>query len=248
MRPSLLRLRSPGPRWSDRATSPRPPSSIAWWATATTAPAAARHSGCSGTGSTLASSTTAARVMKKFQCTPYSLKCSWYSTDLTAAMRAAPMRNSGPAVSRALRHVCRCRRPEELSPCCGRCEAEPRTRPWANTKLPVPTSIRPLPYTSAFANRRGKTWKSTAKMAKLVITSRPARYQVRNRIRDSMAAEAHAADQLPACCNPRQHTPAKAANPTREAAAPAGSSSVNTAREGRASSANSCRKRLAETA
>lgn len=44
--------------------------------------------------------------------------------------------------------------------------------PWAKTKDPGPTSMRPTPKVSALARRRGKTRKSTARMALQVSTMR----------------------------------------------------------------------------
>ena len=63
------------------------------------------------------------------------------------------------------------------------------TSPLENTKDPTPKSIynqhskagrgtRDVPKVSAFANRRGKTLKSTARIARQVITIIPPRYAV----------------------------------------------------------------------
>jgi len=51
------------------------------------------------------------------------------------------------------------------------------TMPLDTTNAPTPTSISDMPYSSTFTNRRGKTEKSTARMAMQVAIIRPERYQ-----------------------------------------------------------------------
>ena len=59
-----------------------------------------------------------------------------------------------------------------------RCMRKPSMRPEENTNAPGPRSIRPVPYVSAFAKRRGKIRKSTAKMAVQVYVTWAARNSV----------------------------------------------------------------------
>ncbi len=54
------------------------------------------------------------------------------------------------------------------------------TSPAENTNDPTPRSINDVPQVSTFANRRGKTWKSTARMAMQVTISMQPRYVVTN--------------------------------------------------------------------
>lgn len=54
------------------------------------------------------------------------------------------------------------------------------TNPIENTNEPTPKSIREVPQVSTLANLLGKTLKSTAKIAKLVIMSMWALYAVMN--------------------------------------------------------------------
>jgi len=52
------------------------------------------------------------------------------------------------------------------------------TMPLTNIKPPTPTSIRPTPYHSVFANFRGNTRKSTARMQIPVSSNNPDRMRV----------------------------------------------------------------------
>ena len=91
-----------------------------------------------------------ARVKKKFQWTPYSETCSWYSSPLLVARRIPPKMSKGTMrLVQALKEGRRWR----------------ATKPAATTKDPAPKSMSPYPETSVLANRLGKTRKSTANIA-----------------------------------------------------------------------------------
>jgi hypothetical protein len=55
----------------------------------------------------------------------------------------------------------------------------------ASTNAPTPISIRLVPYSSVFAKRRGKTGKSTARIAMMVTSIMDARKLVRKDLRGS---------------------------------------------------------------
>ena len=79
---------------------------------------------------------TIARVKKKFQWTPYSLTCSWYSTPQVASKRAQPSTTSGITDCMA------CRTSTKYCPTVSLVTVCPltslATTPWRQTKRPTP--------------------------------------------------------------------------------------------------------------
>ena len=111
---------------------------------------------------------TTAIVKKKFQWTPYSVTCSWYSTDFTTASLTTPSSSSG-STCLPVTHSSRQYPAMEEGGSEGR-RASRDVMPCDITKRPTPTSMSPLPYVSVFTNLRGKMGKSTARIA-MAVTS-----------------------------------------------------------------------------
>mmetsp|Transcript_3543 Transcript_3543/g.7918 ORF Transcript_3543/g.7918 Transcript_3543/m.7918 type:complete len:214 (-) Transcript_3543:183-824(-) len=104
------------------------------------------------------------RVKKKFQWTPYSETCSWYSRPLFVASLTNPIMNRGRHFFVALN--------ANDPTACGAPSA-PRAfnadvHPAMMTKLLAPMSIRPYPLSSVLQYLRGKIGKSTARIAIVV--------------------------------------------------------------------------------
>mmetsp|Transcript_15005 Transcript_15005/g.32134 ORF Transcript_15005/g.32134 Transcript_15005/m.32134 type:complete len:402 (-) Transcript_15005:156-1361(-) len=111
-------------------------------------------------------------VKKKFQCTPYSVTCSWYSSSLVVTVRTIPMIRRGAALTSGLKKE----RMDGDDVDVGALllllslllllpyQPFPLTIPPITQKEAAPTSIKPYPLISVLQKRLGKTLKSTARM------------------------------------------------------------------------------------